>query len=83
MANVLAIQKWVTAVQDHVPGQRDAPVEMVSALTFDDRLQMNAGMGFFLSFLQRQTRVIRGPCPRSVSRIWPAPPWRFGAQRHS
>ena len=51
-ATVLAIQKWVTAVQDHVPGQRDASVEMASALTFDDRVQMNAGRGFFLSFLE-------------------------------
>jgi Tetratricopeptide repeat len=58
-ATVLAIQKWVTAVQDHVPGQRDAPVEMVSALTFDDRLQMNAGMGFFLSFLKGKPEVIK------------------------
>jgi tetratricopeptide (TPR) repeat protein len=58
-AAVLAIQKWITAVQDHGPGQRDAAVEMVSALTFDDRLQMNAGMAFFLRFLNGKPKAIK------------------------
>ena len=59
VATVVAIQKWVTAVQDHVPGQRDAAVDMVVALTFDDRRRMNAGMGFFLSFLKGPPQVIK------------------------
>ena len=60
-ATVAAVQRWVTAVNDHVPGQRDQHVGMVSALTFDDRRQMNAGMGFFLSFLKGRPQVIKTP----------------------
>jgi tetratricopeptide (TPR) repeat protein len=50
-ATVAAVERWVTAVRKHTPGQGDAEVEMVSALTFDERRELNAGMEFFLRFL--------------------------------
>jgi tetratricopeptide (TPR) repeat protein len=59
VTTVLAIQKWVTAVEDHVPGKRDAAVDMVAALTYDDRRQMNAGMGLFLTFLKGVPQTIK------------------------
>ena len=50
-AAVAAVERWIAAVQHHVPGQGDAEVEMVSALTFDERRELNAGMEFFLHVL--------------------------------
>jgi len=50
-ATVAAVERWIAAVQHHVPGQGDAEVEMVSALTFDERRELNAGMEFFLHVL--------------------------------
>jgi hypothetical protein len=56
---VAAVQRWVAAIETHVPGQRDAAVLMVSTLTFDKRVELNAGMEFFLSFLQGEPMPIK------------------------
>jgi tetratricopeptide (TPR) repeat protein len=50
-AMVLALQEWVSAVNTHVPGRADASVATVSALSFEKRRNLNAGMGFFLRVL--------------------------------
>ena len=50
-ATVAAVETWVAAVEKHVPGRRDAPVEMVSALTYEQRRELAAGMDFFLGSL--------------------------------
>jgi tetratricopeptide (TPR) repeat protein len=50
-ATALAVGGWVSAVRTHTSGRRDAPVATVSALTFDKRRELNAGMGLFLSVL--------------------------------
>jgi tetratricopeptide (TPR) repeat protein len=48
---VLAVGRWVDSVRSHVPGRRDPATAMVSALTFDQRTELNTGMGLFLSAL--------------------------------
>jgi tetratricopeptide (TPR) repeat protein len=48
---VIAIERWVAAVKNHTPGQRDPAVEMVSRLSFADRRELNAGMESFLNAL--------------------------------
>ncbi len=58
---VAAIETWVAAVEKHVPGQRDAPVEMVSALTYEQRRELDAGMECFLGFLLGKSVVSRTP----------------------
>jgi tetratricopeptide (TPR) repeat protein len=60
-ATVAAVRKWIGAVQHHVPGQDDDEVEMVSALTFDERRELNAGMEVFLSFLLGNQPPIKAP----------------------
>jgi tetratricopeptide (TPR) repeat protein len=58
---VAAVGRWIAAVQSHLPGQRDAEIEMVSALTFEKRRELSVGMGFFLSFLHGKPDVIKTP----------------------
>ena len=58
-ATVAAIERWIAAVRNHAPGRRDPEVVMVSALTFDDRIELNAGMNFFLSFLRGKPDQIK------------------------
>jgi tetratricopeptide (TPR) repeat protein len=46
-----AVQAWVGAVRSHTPGQDDAALTHVAALTYDDRVQLDAGMSLFLDGL--------------------------------
>ncbi len=66
---VAAVQRWVTAVEKHVPGQHDAEVEMVSALTFDKRRELSVGIGFFLSFLHGKPEVIQTPAEERIANL--------------
>jgi hypothetical protein len=50
-STVLALQDWVAAVNTHTPGRADASVATVSALSFEARKDLNAGMGLFFSAL--------------------------------
>jgi tetratricopeptide (TPR) repeat protein len=44
----VAIERWVNAVMSHVPGQADASVRAVWALTIDDRRVLHTGMARLL-----------------------------------
>lgn len=46
-----AIAAWAQAVRSHTPGQDDAALKHVAALTYGDRVQLDAGMGLFLDGL--------------------------------
>jgi hypothetical protein len=48
---VRAIDAWAQAVRAHTPGQEDAALKHVAALTYDDRVQLDAGMALFLDGL--------------------------------
>jgi tetratricopeptide (TPR) repeat protein len=68
-ATVVAVERWITAVRNHTPGQRDAAVEMVSALTFDKRRELNAGMAFFLNFLLGKPAGIKTPAEKRLAAV--------------
>jgi tetratricopeptide (TPR) repeat protein len=68
-ATVDAVERWVKAVKNHTPGLRDTEVEMVSALTFDQRKEMDSGMEFFLTFLRRKPVSIRNPAEKRLAEI--------------
>lgn len=68
-ATVAAIVRWVEAVKNHTPGLRDAEVEMVSALTFDKRKELNPGMEFFLSFLRGKPVTVSTPGEKVLAGI--------------
>jgi tetratricopeptide (TPR) repeat protein len=50
-ATVLALESWVQAVKTHTPGRADQPVVVISALSFETREAMNAGMSLFFAAL--------------------------------
>jgi tetratricopeptide (TPR) repeat protein len=50
-AAVLAVEHWSQAVNEHTPGQPDAAVTFVHALSFGAREALNAGMTLFMSAL--------------------------------
>ena len=58
-ATVAAVERWAGAVRNHMPGHRDAELEMVSALTFEKRRELDPGMQFFLNALQGKPEVIK------------------------
>ena len=45
------LQNWIEAVNSHTPGRSDASVVTVSALSYQERKDLNAGMNFFLTAL--------------------------------
>ena len=68
-ATVDAVERWVKAVKNHTPGLRDPEVVMVSALTFDQRKEMDSGMEFFLTFLRGKPVSIRNPAEKRLAEI--------------
>jgi hypothetical protein len=51
-STAVAVAKWVAAVREHVPGRRDASLEHVASLTYQQRVELNPGMMLFLVVLQ-------------------------------
>lgn len=48
------IGAWVQAVHTHVPGSPDESVAVVSRLTYQDRVEMNAGIELFFAALEQR-----------------------------
>ena len=51
-AQAQAIKDWVTTVQDHTPGRRDAAAGRIATMTFEQRTELHAGMSLFLGAVQ-------------------------------
>ena len=68
-AAAAAVEQWVGAVRGHAPGQRDAGIEMVSALTFEKRRELHTAMTFFLSFLQGKPMGIKTPAEKRLASV--------------
>jgi tetratricopeptide (TPR) repeat protein len=62
-ATAMAVRSWVAAVRSHAPGRRDAAAGQISALTFDQRVELNPGVLLFLNALQGQ-RVVTNSVPQ-------------------
>src|SRR5262249_13873121 len=55
------LQSWARAAQIHVPGRGDEAVATIERLTYQDRVEMNAGLELFLFALEaRGVSVPRG-----------------------
>jgi tetratricopeptide (TPR) repeat protein len=66
---VLAVEAWVSAVNNHTPGRRDAAVAAVSALTFGQRRHLNAGMGLFLNHLLAKGGITKTEAEKHIAQI--------------
>jgi hypothetical protein len=64
--NFLAVARWVTAVRTHEPGRRDAATGQISALTFDNRVELDAGMGLFLRALRNTKMYTRNDAETQI-----------------
>lgn len=54
-----AVKNWVAAVRGHTPGRRDPAAVSASAMTFDQRTELNVGIGLFLSAMMGNHPVRR------------------------
>jgi tetratricopeptide (TPR) repeat protein len=62
-----AVAAWVEAVRLHTPGHDDAALKHVAALTYDDRVQLDAGMALFLDGLLGNTyNTGRNPAAKAI-----------------
>ena len=49
---VAAFEQWTGAVDQHTPGRTDPPLSLATGLTFEQRVELNEGMEFFLAALK-------------------------------
>ncbi|HMC78483.1 MAG TPA: tetratricopeptide repeat protein [Vicinamibacterales bacterium] len=68
-ATAVATGDWVAAVRSHTPGQRDAAAVKAAAMTFDDRIDLDAGMELFLSALQGRAVVAKSPAQKRIAEL--------------
>ena len=56
-----ALETWVDAVRMHVPGHPDAAVAAIARLTYENRVDLNAGLDVFFAALEtRKVAIPRG-----------------------
>src|ERR1700680_4906670 len=60
----LAVERWAAAVQHHTPGDPDAAVALVWALSPDARKALTSGLDLFLSTLRS---TVGGKVPVTTS----------------
>jgi tetratricopeptide (TPR) repeat protein len=77
---VMAIQAWVTAVTEHSPGHDDKSVRAIQAMSFDARVELNAGLAHFFSALKGQSVVVTGEAPIRIREIGRAARQRPGRE---
>jgi len=65
-ANALAIKTWVTAVQGHAPGRRDAGAGRIATMTFEQRTELHAGMALFLAAVQGKKTLWRNQPEKQI-----------------
>jgi tetratricopeptide (TPR) repeat protein len=64
------IDKWVNAVNAHVPGRPDAPVGAIIAMTYDARRDLNTAFSLFIKVLaEREVVITRSGFDRAVTRL--------------
>jgi hypothetical protein len=65
-AQAQAIVTWVTAVEGHTPGQRDAGAGRIATMTFAQRAELHEGMALFLAVIQGKKSVSRSEGEKRV-----------------
>lgn len=62
-----AIEAWARAVRTHAPGHDDDSLKHVASLTYDDRVQLDAGIALFLDGLLGKTyNTGRNPAAKAI-----------------
>ena len=54
VSNVLVVERWSRAVLEHQPGRHDSAVDMVNAMTPEDRKRLASGLDIFLRTLTKK-----------------------------
>ena len=54
VSNVLVVERWSRAVLEHQPGRHDSAVDMVNAMTPEDRKRLASGLDVFLRTLTKK-----------------------------
>ena len=53
-ASVALLDRWVTAVRAHEPGQPDAALQFITSLTYRQRFELSPAMEMFVAQLRGQ-----------------------------
>jgi tetratricopeptide (TPR) repeat protein len=65
-----AVYHWVEAVNAHVPGQPDAAVGSIAAMTYGARRELNTSFPLFLRVLRERSVVVtRSELERAITRL--------------
>jgi tetratricopeptide (TPR) repeat protein len=54
VSNLLIVERWSRAVMEHQPGRNDSAVDMVNAMTPEDRKRLATGLDIFLRTLTKK-----------------------------
>ena len=54
VSNLLIVERWSRAVLEHTPGRHDSAVDMVNAMTLEDRKRLATGLDIFLRTLTKK-----------------------------
>jgi tetratricopeptide (TPR) repeat protein len=54
VSNLLIVERWSRAVLEHQPGRHDSAIDMVNAMTPEDRKRLAAGLDIFLRTLTKK-----------------------------
>lgn len=65
-ASALAVRNWVTAVQGHEAGRRDAAAGRIATMTFEQRTELHPGMVIFLASVQGKKIIARNEAEQQV-----------------
>jgi tetratricopeptide (TPR) repeat protein len=66
---LIALQHWIDAVQTHSPGRPDEAVASVAGLSYSRRVELNAGMALFLSFVTERPSSTHGALERGIAEL--------------
>jgi tetratricopeptide (TPR) repeat protein len=69
LASTTALRQWAQAVTDHTPGEPDAAVGYVAALTYRARVDLNTSFSLFIAALQENFIVTRSDTDADVTAI--------------
>ena len=65
-----ALYHWVEAVNAHVPGQPDAAVRTIAAMSYGSRRELNTSFPLFMRVLRERSVVVtRSELERAVTRL--------------
>jgi tetratricopeptide (TPR) repeat protein len=68
-ATVQAVHAWVTIIEKHSPGKDDDSVAAIHAMSFEDRGELNTGLGLFFTILKDQPVVTRSEPQKRIAQL--------------